>query len=306
MTCVDVRDLERRRRRSPGTRGSPSATLIATRARRCGAPGREADVGVLGLAGGWVERARRGARCRARALGPPRLGSRRRRERPSGTRRTAVMSAATSRPRRGSSSRRRARPRTRGSRPSRSTGRCPGMRPAPAPDQERHARERHRLRRPDIRSMSCSPAIAAITEPAAMNISALKKACVIRWNMPALYAAIETPDDHVADLADRRVGDDPLEVGCDQRDRSGEEQRERADRGGDVGRRRGELEERIHARDQVDAGRDHRRGVDQGRDRRRALHRVREPGVERELGGLRKRADQDQQADRDDRPLVRA
>jgi hypothetical protein len=26
-----------------------------------------------------------------------------------------------------------------------------------------------------------------------MNINALKKACVIRWNMPALYAAIETP-----------------------------------------------------------------------------------------------------------------
>ena len=41
-------------------------------------------------------------------------------------------------------------------------------------------------RMPDMRSMSCSPAIAAITEPAAMNISALKNACVIRWNRPAL------------------------------------------------------------------------------------------------------------------------
>ena len=36
------------------------------------------------------------------------------------------------------------------------------------------------------------PAIAAITEPAAMNSSALKKACVIRWNMPAAYAADDT------------------------------------------------------------------------------------------------------------------
>ncbi len=36
-----------------------------------------------------------------------------------------------------------------------------------------------------MRSMSCVPAIAAITEPAAMNISALKKACVMRWNIPA-------------------------------------------------------------------------------------------------------------------------
>ena len=41
------------------------------------------------------------------------------------------------------------------------------------------------LRKPPILSMFCSPAIAAITEPAAMKSSALKKACVIRWNMPA-------------------------------------------------------------------------------------------------------------------------
>ena len=40
-------------------------------------------------------------------------------------------------------------------------------------------------RKPPILSRSCVPAIAAITEPAAMNSSALKKACVIRWNMPA-------------------------------------------------------------------------------------------------------------------------
>ena len=40
-------------------------------------------------------------------------------------------------------------------------------------------------RKPPIRSRFWIPAIAAITEPAAMNSSALKKACVIRWNMPA-------------------------------------------------------------------------------------------------------------------------
>ena len=39
-------------------------------------------------------------------------------------------------------------------------------------------------RKPPILSRSWVPAIAAITEPAAMNSSALKKACVIRWNMP--------------------------------------------------------------------------------------------------------------------------
>ena len=41
------------------------------------------------------------------------------------------------------------------------------------------------LRKPPMRSRSWVPAIAAMTEPAAMNSSALKKACVIRWNMPA-------------------------------------------------------------------------------------------------------------------------
>ena len=47
--------------------------------------------------------------------------------------------------------------------------------------------------KPPIRSRSCVPAMAAISEPAAMNSSALKKACVSRWNMPAEYAALETP-----------------------------------------------------------------------------------------------------------------
>ena len=59
---------------------------------------------------------------------------------------------------------------------------------------------------------------------------------------------------------------------------------------GDVGR---EPVERPHARDQVDAGRDHRGGVDQRGDRGRALHRVRQPGVQRQLrrlGDRRRRA----------------
>ncbi len=41
------------------------------------------------------------------------------------------------------------------------------------------------LRKPLIRSSDCSPAIALINEPADMNSSALKKACVIRWNIAA-------------------------------------------------------------------------------------------------------------------------
>ena len=39
--------------------------------------------------------------------------------------------------------------------------------------------------RPPMRRMSCSPPIAWITEPLPRKSSALKKACVIRWNAPA-------------------------------------------------------------------------------------------------------------------------
>ena len=41
------------------------------------------------------------------------------------------------------------------------------------------------LRKPPILSMFWLFAIAAITEPAAMNSSALKKAWVMRWKSPA-------------------------------------------------------------------------------------------------------------------------
>ena len=76
---------------------------------------------------------------------------------------------------------------------------------------------------------------------------------------------------------------------------------DRADRGGV----RRVLEQRVQARDQVHAGGDHRGGVDQRGDRRRALHGVREPGVQRDLGGLGEGADEQQDAARDQLGLVR-
>ena len=102
--------------------------------------------------------------------------------------------------------------------------------------------------------------------------------------------------DHVADLRHRRVGDDALEVGRGEADRAGDQQRHAADHRADVAGRRGQLEQRVHARDQVDAGGHHRRGVDQRADRGRALHRVGKPGVQRDLRRLRERADEQQQA----------
>ena len=44
------------------------------------------------------------------------------------------------------------------------------------------------VRSAPIRRMSCSPAIAWITDPLPRKSSALKKACVISWNMPAANA----------------------------------------------------------------------------------------------------------------------
>ena len=64
-------------------------------------------------------------------------------------------------------------------------------------------------------------------------------------------------------------------------------------------------EDRVGPGDEVDAGVDHRRGVDQGRDRGRALHRVRQPDVERELGALAHGAGEDEQGDEPDRDRQR-
>ena len=81
-------------------------------------------------------------------------------------------------------------------------------------------------------------------------------------------------------------------------------QRREADEGGYVGGGRGEAEEDVGAGDQVDARGDHGRGVDQGGDRGGALHRVGQPGMERQLGRLGEGPEQEQQADRHHGPFV--
>ena len=48
-------------------------------------------------------------------------------------------------------------------------------------------------RSPPIFRMSCSWWQARITEPDPRKRQALKKACVIRWKMPAQYAPTPTP-----------------------------------------------------------------------------------------------------------------
>ena len=48
-------------------------------------------------------------------------------------------------------------------------------------------------RMPPIFRMSCSPTSAWMTSPAARKSSALKNACVSRWNIPFEYAPTPTP-----------------------------------------------------------------------------------------------------------------
>ena len=104
--------------------------------------------------------------------------------------------------------------------------------------------------------------------------------------------------EHVAQLADRGVGEHPLEIvlhradeGRDERRRGTDDRhhREGAGAGGKQRRRPG---------DQVDAGRHHRRRMDQGAGGRGALHGVGQPDVQWQLRALAAGGQQQEQTDR--------
>ncbi len=91
-------------------------------------------------------------------------------------------------------------------------------------------------------------------------------------------------EEHVSDLADRGVSEDPFDVLLRQRAESREEERHGADdrHGGlDKGSKG---KENMGPCDEIDPGGHHGRRMDEGAHRRGARHGVRQPRLERELG----------------------
>ena len=153
------------------------------------------------------------------------------------------------------------------------------------------------LRRPPILRMSCSPPTPWMTEPAPRKSRALKKAWVIRWKTAGRVGGDSGGHEHVAQLGDRGVGEDALDVGLGDADGGGEEAGEGADDGDGQQRDGRAAEDEVGAAHHVDAGGDHGGGVDERGDRRGALHRVGQPDVEGDLRALAGGADQHEQAD---------
>jgi hypothetical protein len=96
--------------------------------------------------------------------------------------------------------------------------------------------------------------------------------------------------DHVAQLGDGGVGEDPFDVVLDEGQTGGDEHGDTGDESDEVEAAGfdGEAlpEDAVHAGHEIDPGHHHGGGVDQGGDRGGAGHGVREPDVEGELRAL--------------------
>ena len=104
--------------------------------------------------------------------------------------------------------------------------------------------------------------------------------------------------EHVAELADRGVGQHLLDVVLGDGDTGCVERRGSTDDGDDRGRiAAGDVQDRADAAHQIHTSGDHRGRVDQGRHRGGAFHRVGQPQVQRQLRTLPAGADEGEQRD---------
>ena len=101
--------------------------------------------------------------------------------------------------------------------------------------------------------------------------------------------------DHVAELRQGRVGEDPLDVVLLRGDERGHHGGDGSDPRDDRERLGCGLDEKADAHQHVNARGHHGRGMDQRGDRRRPFHRVRQPDVQWELRRLPDRAAKDKQ-----------
>ena len=130
--------------------------------------------------------------------------------------------------------------------------------------------------------------------PTTMNAIALNRAWAMSSTIPACVAAVvpaPNEDDEEAELADRAIGEQQLEVVLAQRAQPAGDHRDEADGEHERAPRRDHGEHRGEAAEQVHAGLDHRRRVQIGAHRRRRGHRPGEPRVERVLRRLGERPD---------------
>ena len=111
-----------------------------------------------------------------------------------------------------------------------------------------------------------------------------------RWEGPQAQSR-----HHVAQLAHRGIGHDPLDVVHHQAHGGRKEGGEAADQCHHSQDVLGRLKHRVEPGHQEHPGRHHSRGMDQGADRSRTLHRVGQPRMQRKLAGLSHSAGEDPQ-----------
>ena len=106
-----------------------------------------------------------------------------------------------------------------------------------------------------------------------------------------------TGHDHVAELADRRVGHHTFDVGLGQGDGRPDDHGDAAGKRHDCHGGGRQVIERRQSRDHEHARRDHGRGMNERRDRRRAFHGIGQPDMERHLRRFSDRSGKEEQTD---------